>query len=363
MSIKIPNTNKSIGPGEPVLVVAEIGKNFIQTKEPQAVETYLKNAKELVKAAKEVGANAVKFQTHNTEDEQLDVNVISPHFKGSDRYHWVKRNDEATPLGFWHQLKAYCDDLGLIFFSTPMSRGAAQKLEKIGVPMWKVGSGDVLDFLLLDYIAATGKPIIMSAGMSTIEEVDKSVEFLKRRAADLVLLHCVSRYPCPPEDLNIKTITYFQKRYGIPVGFSDHSLGYESVWAAVELGAVLIEKHFSFSRDFWGSDHKVSMLPEEFSQMVKGIRAGTKVDLVTYGEEIKILQEGEEPFRPLFRKSLMASSDLPANTILKSAMVYAMRPQQYAGGLPSEEYETVLGKKLKKSLKKYDPITKDILTD
>src|SRR3989344_3062856 len=216
MKINIPNVKRSIGPGESVLVVAEIGKNFIQTKEPQAVETYLKNAKELVRAAKEAGADAVKFQTHNAEDEQLDVNVISPHFKGSDRYHWVKRNDEATPLGFWQQLKAYCDNLGIIFFSTPMSRGAAQKLEKIGVPIWKVGSGDLLDFLLLDYIAPSGKPIIMSAGMSTIEEVDKSVEFLKKRTNDLVLLHCVSRYPCPPEDLNIKTITYFQKRYNIP---------------------------------------------------------------------------------------------------------------------------------------------------
>ena len=141
-------------------IIAEIGKNFIQTESERPVGEYLENAKVLVKAAKDAGAHAVKFQTHNVEDEQLNITVVSPHFKGADRYSWVTRNTNATPLEtFWRPLKAYCDEIGIIFHSTPMSRGAAQILQQLDVLFWKVGSGDILDFVLLDYIAKTGKPI------------------------------------------------------------------------------------------------------------------------------------------------------------------------------------------------------------
>jgi sialic acid synthase SpsE len=343
-----------------VFIIAEIGKNFIQTKEEGPVEEYLKNAKELVKAAKKAGADAVKFQTHNVEDEQLNVSVISPHFSGSDRYNWVARNNKATPLEFWQELKRYCNEEGIIFFSTPMSRGAAQKLNKAGADLWKVGSGDILDFVMLDYLAETGKPVIISTGMSTLEEVDKAIEFLKKRKVDLALLHCVSKYPCPPEELNLKTIDFFKKRYNIPVGFSDHSIGDDSALAAVNIGASIIEKHFSFSRDLWGADHKVSMTPEEFKIMADKIRSGEEIGLNNYGEEAKILQDDEAIFRPIFRKSLVAACDLPAGSILTKEKIYAMRPQKYAGGLPSEEYENVIGRKIKKDLKKYEPIVLEI---
>jgi len=357
-----------------VFVVAEIGKNFIQTQEERPVTEYLENAKKLVKAAFDAGANAVKFQTHNVEDEQLNINVVSPHFVGADRFSWVSRNDKSTPLDkFWRPLKAYCDKLGIIFHSTPMSRGAAHKLSELGVEMWKVGSGDILDFVTLDFMASTGKPIIISTGMSTLEEIDKAVDFLKKKNAKFVMLHCVSKYPCPAEELNLATIGFLRERYGIPTGFSDHSIGYDSALAAVALGAKVVEKHFSLSRDLWGADHKVSMTPEEFKAMVTGIRAFEKdpalraeylnKDIVKkgMGETGKILQEGEAKFRPLFRKSLMAGRDIPAGTVLTAEMIYAMRPQAYAGGLASENYEMVLGKKLTKPLKKFDPITLNVL--
>ncbi|MEK7074704.1 MAG: N-acetylneuraminate synthase family protein, partial [Patescibacteria group bacterium] len=145
-----------------IFIIAEIGKNFIQTQEERPVAEYLENAKVLVRAAKESGADAVKFQTHNVEDEQLNINVVSPHFKGADRYSWVTRNMNATPLDeFWRPLKAYCDEIGIIFHSTPMSRGAAHMLQQLDVPFWKVGSGDILDFVMLDYLASTKKPIII----------------------------------------------------------------------------------------------------------------------------------------------------------------------------------------------------------
>ncbi|MDP3795276.1 MAG: N-acetylneuraminate synthase family protein [bacterium] len=353
-----------------VFVIAEVGKNFIQTQEERPVAEYLENARALVRAAKEAGADAVKFQTHHVEDEQLNIPVVSPHFKGADRYSWVTRNTNATPLDeFWRPLKAFCDELGILFFSTPMSRGAAEKLSALGPQLWKVGSGDILDFVTLDYLAKTGRPIVLSSGMSTLEELDKSIDFLQRRNAPVVLLHCVSKYPCPPEELHLSTIGFLRERYGIPVGFSDHSIGIDSALAAVALGAVVVEKHFSFARDLWGADHKVSMTPEELRALVQGIRALesrpelraaylTK-DIVTAGMGTggKVLQPDEAVFRPYFRKALMAGCDIAADTVLEPHMLYAMRPHAYAGGLPSEQYERVLGKRTARALKKYEPIT------
>ena len=359
-----------------VFVVAEIGKNFIQTPEERPVEEYLENAKALVKAAHDAGADAVKFQTHNVEDEQLDITVVSPHFKGADRYAWVTRNTNATPLdAFWRPLKAYCDEIGIIFHSTPMSRGAAKKLNELGVELWKVGAGDILDFVTLDYLASTAKPIILSSGMSTLEEIDQAIDFLKRRNAQVILLHCVSKYPCPPEQLNLATIGFLRERYQIPVGFSDHSIGIDSALAGVALGAQVIEKHFSFSRDLWGADHKVSMTPEELKALVAGIRGleadpakrqeylGKDIVKAGMGSGAKVLQGDEAVFRPYFRKSLMAGQDIPAGTVIAADMLYAMRPQMYAGGLPSEEYEKVLGRTAKSDLKKYDPITWEALIE
>lgn len=356
-------------------VIAEIGKGFIQSQDDRPVAEYLANAKALVKAAKDAGADAVKFQTHTVEDEQLNISVTSPHFKGADRYSWVTRNTNATPFDeFWVPLKKYCDELGILFFSTPMSRGAAQLLERLGVELWKVGSGDILDFVLLDYLASTKKPILISSGMSTLEELDLSINFLKAHGAQVALFHCVSKYPAPLEDLNLLSIGFLHERYNIPTGFSDHSIGVDSALAAVALGATIIEKHFSFDRALWGSDHKVSMLPEELKEMVDGIKQfeshpdDAKMFLQKpqiapmLGAAGKVLQEDEAVFRPYFRKSLMAGCDIAAGTTLTKDMIYAMRPQAYAGGLPSEKYEDVVGKSIKVSLKKYDPITSEVLS-
>ncbi|MDZ4260656.1 MAG: N-acetylneuraminate synthase family protein, partial [Candidatus Sungbacteria bacterium] len=324
-----------------VFVIAEIGKNFIQTEEERPVSEYLENAKALVRAAKDAGADAVKFQTHNVEDEQLNITVVSPHFKGADRYSWVTRNMNATPLDeFWRPLKAYCDEIGIIFHSTPMSRAAAQKLNQLDVPFWKVGSGDILDFVLLDYIASTKKPIIISSGMSTLEELDLTMDFLARHNVEVILLHCVSKYPCPPEELRLSTMDLLRRRYDVTVGFSDHSIGIDSALAAVALGARVVEKHFSLSRDLWGADHKVSMTPEEMKQLVDGIHAMEEnpalkaeyleKDIVKkgMGSGEKVLQEDEAVFRPYFRKSLMAGRDIPEGTELSANDIYAMRPQQ-----------------------------------
>lgn len=357
-----------------VFVIAEIGKGFIQSEDERSIEEYLDNAKKLVKAAKDAGADAAKFQTHSVEDEQLNISVVSPHFKGADRYSWTLRNTNATPIeGFWKPLKAYCDEIGITFFSAPMSRGAARILQDIDIQLWKVGSGDMLDFVMLDYIASTGKPIIISSGMSTEEEVDLAMDFLKKRNAQVALLHCVSKYPCPPEDLHLASIEYLSRRYRVATGFSDHSIGIDSALAAAALGAKIIEKHFSFDRALWGSDHKVSLIPDELRALVEGIRMlienpdkkreFLEKDIVRAGMGMpqKNMETGEEVFRPYFRKSLMAGQDIPAGTVLKPDMIYAMRPQAYAGGLPSEKYPEVLGRTTNKDLKKYDPINDEVI--
>lgn len=359
---------------EGTFIIAEAGKAFIETQEEQSVEQYLANAKALVDAAKEAGADAIKFQTHTVEDEQLNIEVVSPHFKGADRYAWVSRNTRATPLDdFWRPLKAYCDEKGMLFFSTPMSRGAAQLLTQLDVELWKVGSGDILDFVMLDYLRESGKPVILSSGMSTEEEVRRAVEYLREKNDRVALLHCVSKYPCPPEELNLRTIEHFKKTFSIPIGFSDHSLSIEPAVAAVAMGATIIEKHFSHSRELWGSDHKVSHTPAEFKELVTRIRdvessadkkrdaLSTEFAKLAMGVEGKVLQDDEAAFRPLFRKSLVAGQNIPAGTVITRDMLYAMRPQAYTQGLPSEEYAQVVGRTAKVALAKYAHVSTDAL--
>ena len=363
--IFIPNTQKVIGEDD-VFVIAEIGKNFIQTKEERPVEEYLQNAKDLVDAAVDAGADAVKFQTHEIEDEQMDVDIISPHFRGSDRYSWVKRNTEATPIEeFWKPLKEYCDEKGIIFFSTPMSRKAAIKLEKVGVPMWKVGSGDVSDYAMLDFLVSTKKPIIISSGMVSLSELDEIMGYLRSKNTPIVLLYCVSKYPAPPEYFNLSTIEHLKEKYPESVvGFSDHSLGSDAALSAVKLGARVIEKHFSLNRDLWGSDHKVSMTPSEMKEMVIAIRDGSYKDIDEapyYGTKERELDGSHNEFRPYFNKALVAGEDVTAGTVLTKEMVFAMRPLMHIDGLPANRFYDVIGKHLKRGLDKYEPIKQEDL--
>ncbi len=358
-----------------VFIIAEIGKNFITSEEEQPVATYLENAKHLVDAAVFAGADAVKLQTHTVEDEQLNIPITSPHAKGIDRYTWVSRNERVTPVeGFWKPLKLYCEEQGIVFFSTPFSRLSAQKLVEVGVPLWKIGSADILDFVCMDYMRSTDLPIIVSSGMSTLDEVKKSVKFLRAKNNRVAIMHSLSKYPGTPEEANLATMSLYHELFpGIPVGFSENSTGIEPSMIAVALGATIVEKHLTIRRDAWGADHKTSSTKEEFKEMVEVIRKIENDHIERerwlnhpkfkeiFGKKEKILEASEEILRPIWRKSLMAGQDIAEGTVLTAEMVYAMRPQQYTGGLPSEEYENVLGKKTSKDLKKYDPITFDIL--
>jgi len=359
--ISIAGSTKTIG-GDGVFVIAEIGKNFIQTEEERPQEEYLVNALALIDAAAEVGADAVKFQTHELEDEFMPgLTVVSPHFSGSDRYRWIKRNQEATPPEFWWAVKTRAEERGLVFFSTPMSHRAAEKLQSLGVSLFKLGSGDVQDYATLDYIANTRKPLIISTGMVGLAELDELIIHVRSLGIPLCVLYCISQYPAPADYFNLATIERLQEEYpDVVIGFSDHSLGESIALAAVKLGARVVEKHFSFSRDLWGADHRVSMAPEEFAAMVRAIRSGayTHVDhRAYYGSRERELEGANNKFRPYFNKALVAGCDIPTGTTITKEMIYAMRPKMYIDGLASNKFYDVVGKKTKKNMKKYDPIT------
>lgn len=348
-----------------VFLIAEIGKNFIQTKEEKEVGEYVANAKRLIDAAAEAGADAVKFQTHEVTDEQLPLKITSPHFPESDRYAWVKRNTEATPETFWKSVKEHAVKRNIFFFSTPMSRRAAVKLEKLEQTLWKIGSGDVRDGALLDFIIQTKKPVILSTGMVSFMELEEIVALFKHHNTPIAILYCVSEYPCPPEAFNLATIEDLRERYPHTIiGFSDHSLGCEAALAAVKLGAKIIEKHFTLSREYFGADHRVSMRPEEFGELVRVIRSKdvSNVNGVSfYGRRGKELSGAENRYRPIFGKSLVVAYDLPEGTTLTEEDVYAMRPS-LPKALPAWEFSHVLGKKLLKPVRQYDGLTKELLT-
>lgn len=346
-----------------VFIIAEIGKNFIQTQESQQFGVYLKNAKELIDRAKESGAHAVKFQTHEVEDEQVNIPIVSPHFKGADRYEWVKRNTEEATIEFFKELKRYADKRGIIFFSTAMSRKAALKLEKIKVPIWKVGSGDVQDYILLNRITKDKKPIIISTGMVSLKELDEVIKYIKKKGSPLTVLYCISEYPCPPELFNLSTIEYLKKKYPkVTIGFSDHSVGDNTIpLAAVKMGALVLEKHFSTSRDHWGSDHKASILPHEMKELVDAIKNKSYEKINEkpyYGKKNKELEGAKNKFRPYFNKTLVAGKDIKKGTKIKEEMIYAMRPRMYLDGFAANKVSSVVGKKARRDIKKYEPIKK-----
>lgn len=360
---RIDVRGKEIG-GDRIFIIAEIGKNFIETEDERPVAEYLENAKRLVDAAVASGVDAVKFQTHEVEDEVLNIDFTSPHFKAKDRYSWVSRNTHATPLDeFWKPLKAYCDEQGIIFFSTPMSRMAGEKLAALDVPLWKIGSGDVEDHLMLEQVAKTGKPLIISTGMVSFDELRDVVTHTESLGIPLVVLYCISQYPAPADAFNLASIERFKEAFpNAVVGFSDHSITHDAALRAMKLGARVIEKHFSFSRDHWGADHKASITPAEMRELVDSARSRSYESVEVgeyYGERERELEGATNTYRPYFNKALMAGRDIEAGEVITSSMLYAMRPVALAGGLPANRLRDVVGKRASRAHRKYDPITLD----
>ena len=351
--------------GRDVFIVAEIGKNFIVTEEEESVETLLRRAQLLVDAAVDAGVDAVKFQTHHVADEQLNIPIVSPHFPANDRYRCVERNTRQTPMdAFWRPLSIYCAEKHMRMFTTPMSKGAAIQMSELGMSLWKVGSADVLDYLLLDTLVSFKKPIIISTGMVSRQELQAVMQHLARARVTPIILYCVSQYPCPPEVFNLASIQYLKDAYPHAiVGFSDHSLGMDVALAAIKIGARMIEKHFSLSRDAWGPDHKVSMLPHEMKELVRAVRSGTYVAAspeAFYGDIDKEFEGAHNTFRPFFNKSLVVVRDIREGETIEETDLAAMRPRALIPGALAQDYAELVGKQVMHALTQFSPIT---LTD
>lgn len=333
-----------VGPDRPCFIVAEMSANHGQSL-PRAIE--------ILHAAKEAGADAIKLQTYTPDT--LTIDCDREYFRIGAGSLWEGRTlyelyDEAySPWEWLPQLKASADTLDLILFSTPFDRTAIELLEELEVPAHKVASFELVDLPLVRRIAATGKPVIMSTGMATLEEIRAAVETVRSTGNEqLALLKCTSAYPAPPEEMNLRTIPHLQETFSLPAGLSDHTLGVAVPIAATALGACIIEKHFTLSRNEPGPDSAFSLEPHEFKQMVDAVRT-----VETAMGEICFGASEREAASRIFRRSLFAVADIRAGEPLTSSNVRSIRPGH---GLAPKHLPEILGRRARCDIRRGTPL-------
>lgn len=315
-----------------------MAKTFIIAEVGSVHDGSFGNAQKLIEAAAGCGADAVKFQTHIAEAETLRDAPMPPYFKGEPRYEYFQRT--GFSLAQWQALKAHCEAQRVEFISSPFSDEAVELLEKVGVPRYKVGSGEVTNLPMLDVIGQTGKPVILSSGMSTWAELDAAVNTLLRYHRLITVLQCTSEYPCPYEEVGLNVMLEMKSRYDLPVGLSDHTLTPYASLAAVTLGAVVIEKHFTFSRLMYGSDARHSLEPGEFKMLVDGIRAITTM-LNTTVEKDTAAQRVTD-MKHIFEKSVVSVVAIPAGAVIERAMIGIKKP---GTGIPARRLDSIIGRR------------------
>lgn len=295
------------------------------------------NARKLIVLAAECGADAVKFQTHIAEAETLR-NAPSPtYFSGEPRFDYFRRT--GFSLDQWKILAADCAELGVAFLSSPFSLEAVDLLEEVGVEAYKIPSGEVTNLPLLDRVAKTGKPVYLSSGMNNWDELDQAVEAL-RPGGPITVLQCSSAYPCPPERVGLNVIPQMASRWGVAVGFSDHTEGPAAGIAAVALGATVVEKHITFSRRMYGSDAATATEPADFAAFAQALKE--------VGQMLAnpVDKDDLEPYRDMkrvFEKSVVAARDLAAGTVLTAEDLAYKKP---GDGLRAREWRTLIGRRL-----------------
>jgi N-acetylneuraminate synthase len=299
------------------------------------------NACKLIELAKKAGADAVKFQTHLPEAESLPNAPSPPYFKGEPRMDYFRRTGFSREQ--WAKLKQHADEQDILFLSSPFSLEAVDLLESIGMPIYKIPSGEVTNIPLLEKIAATGRPVILSSGMCDWTELDAAVAALKG-VSSLSILQCSTVYPCPPERVGLNVLPQIKKRYGVPFGLSDHTLGLAAPVAAVTMGATIIEKHLTFSRGMYGSDAPHSMEPTEFSAMVCAIR---EIERMLHAPVDKSQVEAYREMKRIFQKSLVTARALKAGQVLEKKDLAFKKP---GTGLPAGEYGKWVGRKISRDL-------------
>ncbi|MHA2174301.1 MAG: N-acetylneuraminate synthase [Candidatus Hodarchaeales archaeon] len=315
-------------------------------------------AKSLIDEAVKSKADAIKFQTFVTEEL---VTNYAPKAKyqenntaqNESQYEMIKKLE--LPFEAFQELKNYADNRGILFFSTPFDLKSVEFLSKTNLPAFKVGSGDMNNVLLLERIASEKKPILLSTGMATLEEIKIIFDFLKQEGVTkLLLFHCITSYPAPTSILNLNIISTLKKMFNVPIGYSDHSIGIEIPQLAVAVGAKAIEKHFTLDKNLPGPDHKASLEPEELKEMVNGIRFTEKV----LGSSKKQIYEVERQNRVVARKSIVAMRNIPKGAILSKEDLGVKRP---GDGLRPIKIFQLIGKKTKVSIDKDVQLRMDML--
>lgn len=343
MRVKIGN--RWLGEGEPCFIIAEAGVNH---------NGDVNLAKKLIEVAREAGADAVKFQTFKTEE------VVTP---GAEKAEYQKETTNSEESQFamikklelsdsdFEEISKYTQRQGILFLSSPFDNGSVDLLEELGVPAFKVGSGEITDFPLLQYIARKHKPVILSTGMSTIGEVAAALKVIRGEGTEeIILLHCVSSYPAKIADMNLRAMATLEETFKLPVGLSDHTLGITVPIAAVALGACAIEKHFTLDKSLPGPDHKASLEPEELKEMVAAIRDVAQA----LGDGVKRLTKDEEKTKKVARRSIVAKVDIAKGTVIAAEMLAIRRP---GTGIEPGNLGMVIGKTAKKNIKSDEMIT------
>ena len=315
-----------------IFIIAEAGVNH---------NGDIKMAQKLIDVAKSAGADAVKFQTFKAESLVSKVAQKADYQKqttGADESQLEMVKKLELSFCDFRELKKYCDEKEISFLSTPFDFESIDFLESLEMPIYKVPSGEITNLPYLMKIASKGKPVIMSTGMSDMDEVESALEMLRDNGAGSVtLLHCNTQYPTPFEDANIKAMLTLKERFGVAVGYSDHTLGIEAPIAAVALGATVIEKHFTLDKNIEGPDHKASLDPQELIDMVTSIR---NIELAL-GDGIKTPSKSEIPNKEVARKSIVAKRNIVKGEIFIEENITVKRP---GNGISPMKWFEVLGR-------------------
>jgi len=296
-----------------------------------------------VDAIANAGADAVKFQTHIAAAESTPSEPFRVKFSRQDktRYDYWKRM-EFTEDG-WRGLAEHARERGMLFLSSPFSIQAVELLDRLGMPLWKIASGETSNAMLLERILDTGGPVLLSTGMSPIEEIDAAVARVRARQVDVGIFQCTTAYPCPPEKIGLNLIPFYRERYGCWVGLSDHSATIYPGLAAATMGIDMLEVHVALSREMFGPDVVASVTTQELRQLVDGIRFIERMKAHPLDKDASAKETA--PLRKLFTRSLVASADLPAGTVIAREHVAIKKP---GTGLAPDRLDEIIGRRLKR---------------
>ena len=330
----------------PCYIIAEIGINH---------NGKIDEAKKLIDVAIDAGANAVKFQKRSLTDLYREDVLENPNIESQgleiliDVLKEVELKDEDIK-----ELIQYCKEKKITFLCTPWDIPSVQFLEQFDLPAYKVASADLTNFPLIDHMIKTEKPLIISTGMSNMDEIEKTVKFLEENNAEFVLLHCNSTYPAPIETLNLDLIHILKEKFQIPIGYSGHETGITSTLAATIMGAKIIERHITLDKTMEGLDQAASLEPDEFKELIKNIREAEKAK----GKPVKKMTRGEIMQKEVLGKSIIAKADIEIGDTFTKENLYTKGP---AKGLSPQYYFEILGKKSKRKIQKYSYLQDDDL--